>query len=127
MDSGWIIAALAFMTIGGVLAISIFHFGFFLKDPANLEAASTVAKDRESAATSVSSETVDGRSLRQRLDEAPSLTARLGNRYVGSLGLDDLLNARWSSLRAALDGGPLHREQVSYARSAPGTTSERQH
>ena len=109
MASEWIISALAFLTIGGVLALSIFHFAFFLKDPANVAAAKAVANDRESAATRVSSETVNGRSLRQRLDEAPALKDRLSNRYVGSISIDQLLNSKWSMLRAAFHGEPFHR------------------
>jgi hypothetical protein len=85
-----------FMTIGGILALSIFHFAFYLKDPSNLAAAKAVAEDRESATTRVSSEGVGGRSLRQRLDDAPALKDRLSTRYVGSLSLDELLNSKWS-------------------------------
>lgn len=109
MDAEWIIAALAFMTIGGVLAVSIFHFAFYLKDPKNMAAAKSVAEDRESAATKVSSEGVNGRSLRQRLDEAPALKDRLSNRYVGSVGLDELLNSKWSFLKAGLKGEQPYR------------------
>jgi hypothetical protein len=109
MDSEWIIGALAFLTIGGVLAISIFHFAYFLKDPANVAAAKAVANDRKSAATKVSSENENGRSLRQRLDEAPALKDRLSKRYVGSLSVDQLLNTKWSVLRAAIKGEPFHR------------------
>ena len=78
------ISALAFITIGGVLALSIFHFGHHLKDPENMAAAKTVAKDLDSAATAVSSEGVNGRSLRQRLDEAPKLNQRLSHRPVSN-------------------------------------------
>ena len=60
MGSEWIIGALAFMTIGGVLALSIFHFAVHLKDPRNLEATKQVVADRESAATAVSSEGTGG-------------------------------------------------------------------
>ena len=104
MDAEWIIAALAFMTIGGVLAVAIFHFGFYLKDPKNMAAAKAVADDRESAATRVSSEGVNGRSLRQRLNEAPALKDRLSSRYVGSLGIGDVWSTTWPDLRAAWDG-----------------------
>ena len=51
MSSEWIIGALAFITIGGVLGLSIFHFGFHLKDPKNMAAAKSVAEGRESATT----------------------------------------------------------------------------
>ena len=105
MDSSWIIGALAFITIGGVLALSIFHFAVHLKDPENMAAATSVAKDRESATTAVSAEGVDGRTLRQRLDEAPGLNDRLGNRPVGTSSvLDTLFETKWSTLRAAVMG-----------------------
>jgi hypothetical protein len=105
VDSGWIIGALAFVTIGGVLALSIFHFGFHLKDPKNLEAVKRVAADRESAATKVSAEGVNGRSLRERLDQAPGINDRLSNRKTGSLGVwDAVFDAKWSDLRSALKG-----------------------
>ena len=102
MSSDWIIGALAFVTIGGVLGLAVFHFGFHLKDPKNLAAAKSVAQDRESATTAVSSEGVNGRSLRQRLDDAPTLNDRLGNRPVGSWGA--LFDTNWSTLRAAFKG-----------------------
>ena len=74
MDSGIIIGALALFTIGITLAMAVFHFGYFLKDPANLEAAETVAADRESATTRVTSNTgAAGKSLSQRLNEAQAL------------------------------------------------------
>ena len=105
MDSEWIIGALAFFTIGGILALSIFHFAFHLKDPKNMAAAKSVANDEASAATEVSSEGVRGRSLRQRLDEAPALNARLSNRPVGSLSIwDALFNTKYSFLRSTLKG-----------------------
>ena len=105
MGSDWIIGALAFLTIGGAVALSVFHFGVHLKDPENLEAAKRVAADRESAATLVSSEGVAGRSLRQRLDEAPKLNERLGTRQTGSLSIwDALFETRWSVLRSTLKG-----------------------
>ena len=53
MSSEWIIGALAFITIGGTLALGIFHFCFQLKSPANMEVAKRVAADRKSATTSV--------------------------------------------------------------------------
>ena len=71
MDSGIIIGALALFTIGITLAGAIFHFGFFLRHPANLEAAKTVAGDRESATTRVTSNTGEpAKPLLQRLNEA---------------------------------------------------------
>ncbi len=105
MSSEWIIGALAFITIGGTLALGIFHFGFQLKSPANLEAAKRVAADRESATTKVSAEGAGGRSLRQRLDEAPGINDRLSDRYVGGGFVDVLLERKWSELRPAF--GPM--------------------
>lgn len=104
MDSEWIIGALAFVTIGGVLGLSIFHFAFHLKDPKNLEAVKRVAADRESAATNVSAEGVNGRSLRQRLDEAPGINDRLGNRGTGLNPWDALFATKWSYLRSTMKG-----------------------
>lgn len=105
MGSDWAIGALAFITIGGVLGLSIFHFGFQLRDPKNMEATKTVAKDRESAATAVSSEGTAGRSLRQRLDEAPGIDDHLGRRRGGSSSITDILfDMKWSSLVATMKG-----------------------
>ncbi len=105
MDAHWIIAALAFMTIGGMLGLAIFHFGFHLKDPRNMEATKRVTADGESAATQVSDEGVEGRSLRQRLDDAPSINDRLSRRPVGTSSAWDLLfNTKWSVLRSTLSG-----------------------
>jgi hypothetical protein len=113
VDSEWIIGALALFTIGGVLAVAIFHFRFHLKDPKNLEAAKAVAEDRESAATRVSTEGVNGRSLRQRLDDAPGINDRLSNRRTGDIGIMNVLfDAPWSSLRAGLNGKPLYPDDV---------------
>jgi hypothetical protein len=71
MDSSIIIGALALFTIGITLAAAVFHFGYFLKDAKNLEAAKTVAADRESATTRLASNTgTPHKSLRQRLDES---------------------------------------------------------
>ena len=114
MSSEWIIGALAFITIGGVLALSIFHFAVHLKDPDNMAAAKSVAQDRESAATGVSSEGVGGRSLRERLDAAPALDDRLSARPVGSWSmLDTLFETKWSFLRATMKG------ERDASRSAP--------
>ena len=105
MSSEWIIGALAFITIGGVAGLSAVHFGMHLRDPKNRDAVKQVAADRESAATRVSSEGVDGRSLRQRLDEAPALNERLSRRPVGSLGVWNILfETKWSVLRSTLKG-----------------------
>ena len=79
----WIIGALAFVTIGGMLGLIFVHFGAHLKDPKNREATKRVAADGESASTKVSSDGVDGRSLRQRLDDAPGINERLGGRPLG--------------------------------------------
>lgn len=107
MSSEWIIGALALITIGGIAALSVFHFGFHLKDPENLAAAKAVAKDRESATTAVSAEGTGGRSLRQRLDEAPSVDDRLSARPEGAFS--PLLDKRWSDLRAVAKGEPAPR------------------
>ena len=104
MDSGWIIGALAFMTIGGVLGLAILHFGFHLKDPKNVEAVKRVAADRESATTKVSTEGVNGRSLRQRLDEAPGINDRLSDRPTGLNPWDAFFDTKWSYLRSTLKG-----------------------
>ena len=54
MSSEWIIGALAFVTIGLVLLTSIYHFGYFLKDPRNKGAAKNVfVDDGESETTKV--------------------------------------------------------------------------
>lgn len=54
MGSGVIIALLAVFTIGIVLAISVFHFGYFLKDPRNRGAArNALVDDGPSATTEV--------------------------------------------------------------------------
>ena len=54
MDSGVIIGLLAIFTIGIVLAISIFHFGFFMRDPRNRGAVYNVfVEDGSSATTDV--------------------------------------------------------------------------
>lgn len=103
MGSEWIIGALAFITIGGTIALTIFHFFFYLRDPRNMEATKRIASDLESAATRVSAEGVNGKSLQQRLDEAPKLNERLSNRPVRSVGISELLfETRWSTLRSAL-------------------------
>jgi hypothetical protein len=105
MSSDWVIGALAFITIGGTLGLAIFHFGFQLRSPANREAAKRVAEDRASATTRMSNETHGGRSLRQRLDEAPGINDRLSDRYVGGDFVEVLLERKWSELRPAL--GPV--------------------
>jgi len=53
MDSGVIIALLAAFTIGIVLLISIFHFGFFMRDPRNRGAVKNIINDGSSATTNV--------------------------------------------------------------------------
>lgn len=74
MGSEWIIGALAFVTIGFVIAISIYHFGTFLKDPRNRGAAANVAAGGKSATTSVAEDAPSGtfhdRTLKQRLDDS---------------------------------------------------------
>jgi hypothetical protein len=54
MSSGAIIGALAFITIGLVLAVAIFHFGTYLRDPRNRGAAhKALVEDGSSAHTAV--------------------------------------------------------------------------
>ena len=74
------VGALAIFTIGAALMIGMFLFLRHNRDPKNYEATKAVATDGESAATAVSAEQVDGRSLRQRLDDAPSVNDRLSDR-----------------------------------------------
>lgn len=78
MDSGIIIGVLALFTIGIVLAISIFHFGYFLKDPRNKGAAKNVfVHDGESATTKAGSNQWEpDKPLSQRLDEATEFKKR---------------------------------------------------
>ena len=86
------------------MVVSIIHFGIYLKDPENRKATRGVAEGRESATTAVSSETVDSRSLRQRLDEAPKLGDRLSTRPLGLGPWDALFRTNWAVLRATLKG-----------------------
>lgn len=77
MDSSYIIAALALFTIGGTLAAAVFHFGYFLKDPQNAEAAKRVAEDRESATTrSAGNDGKPSKPLIQRLNESEASIKR---------------------------------------------------
>jgi hypothetical protein len=72
MDSGVIIALLAVFTIGIVLAGSIFHFGFFVRDPRNRGAARNVlVEDGPSATTEVR----DGQPMRDSF-KRPAQTQR---------------------------------------------------
>lgn len=72
MSSDWIIGALAFVTIGLVIVIAIYHFGTFLKDPRNRGAAANVVSDGKAASTKVAEEAPAGsyhdRPLKARLD-----------------------------------------------------------
>ena len=119
MGSEWIIGALAFMTIGGILGLSIFHFGFHLKDPKNMEATKRVTADRESATTEVSAEGVGGRSLRQRLDEAPSINDRLSKRPTGT-------SSAWGVLfDTKVVGSQIHAEGLADRATPPPPASRR--
>ena len=100
------IGALAIFTIGGAFLIGMFLFLRHNRDPKNYEATRAVVEDRGSAATGVSAEKVDGRSLRQRLDEAPSVDDRLSNRPMGAMSL--VLDKSWSDLRAIMKGERTH-------------------
>ena len=54
MTSGWEIVALASMTIGGVLALSIVHFGGMMRDKKHRDTAKNVlVEDGSSAHTAV--------------------------------------------------------------------------
>ena len=104
MDSEWIIGALAVVTIGGVVGIAVFHFGYYLKDPRNMEATKRVMEDEESATTRVSNESKDGRSLRQRLNDAPGINDRLSRRPTGLNPWDAFTSTSWSTFRGTLKG-----------------------
>ena len=106
MDSGIIIGALALFTIGGTLALAIVHFGYHLKDPKNMEATKRVAADRESATTRMSSESASSRTLRQRLDEAPSVNDSLSPRQPGLSPVDVLLGVKWREVRRGIGSPP---------------------
>ncbi len=105
MGSEVAIGALGFMTIGGVLGLAIFHFGFQLRSPANREAAKRVASDRESATTKMTEEGVAGRSLRERLDQAPGINDNLSSRRADSRLVDVMFDTKWSEIRSTLSGG----------------------
>ena len=60
MGSEWIIGALAFVTIGLVVMLAVYHFGTFLKDPRNRGAAANVVSDGTSATTKVQEEAAPG-------------------------------------------------------------------
>ena len=103
MSSDWIIGALALVTIGGILGLAVFHFGFYLKDPKNMDAFKRVKEDRESATTKQSAEGANGRTLRQRLDAAPTIDDRLSARSDASLGiLGVLFDTKWSTISSSL-------------------------
>ena len=54
MDSNYLILALLVMTIGGLLVISVIHFGWHLRDKRNRDAAkSALIEDDSSAHTAV--------------------------------------------------------------------------
>ena len=110
MSPDWIIGALALITIGGVLVLSVLHFGSFLTDPKNANAAKRVVGDEQSATTKVASESVDGRSLRQRLDDAPGINVDLSSRSTHSRSLRGILfDTKWSEIRAIADQGRSRR------------------
>ena len=76
MNPGIIIGALALVTFVLVLAFTLFHFGFFLKDPRNKGAAKNVFKDDGGSATTKLSAVQGAPSapLLQRLDESEAST-----------------------------------------------------
>lgn len=101
MSPDWIIGALALITIGGVLVLSVFHFGSFLTDPKNVDAVARVANDEKSATSKVNSASVDGRSLRQRLDQAPGINDALSTRSSKSRSIRAVLfETDWSEIMA---------------------------
>lgn len=54
MNSNYLIGALAFMTIGGLIVISIIHFGSHLRDKRNRDSAkNALIEDGSSAHTAV--------------------------------------------------------------------------
>ncbi len=54
MGSGWELGVLAFMTIGGVIAISVLHFGSLMREKKNRDHAKNVlVEDGSSAHTAV--------------------------------------------------------------------------
>ena len=50
MHPDYIIGVLAFMTIGGLLVISVLHFGAHLRDPKNRDSAKAALVDDDSSA-----------------------------------------------------------------------------
>ena len=74
MSSDWIIGALAFVTIGLVMLLAIYHFGTFLKDPRIRGAAANVVSGGTAASTKVAEEAPDGsyhdRPLKAQLDRS---------------------------------------------------------
>ena len=74
MHSEWIVGALAFLTIGIVLAATLRHLGLFLKDPESRAAAGNVAGGGKAASTRVQEDAPAGsfhdRKLKQRLDDS---------------------------------------------------------
>ncbi len=53
MDSNYLILALLVMTLGGLLAISVIHFGWFLRGKENRDSAKSVIEGDSSAHTAV--------------------------------------------------------------------------
>ena len=77
MSSDWIIGALAFVTIGLVGALAVYHFGFFLKDPENRRHAhNTLVADGQSATSKARQgdgpDHAHGKTLTERLDASPA-------------------------------------------------------
>ena len=74
MSPDWIIGALAFVTIGLVIALSIYHFGTFLKDPQNRgHAHNALVAGGESATSKTRKEGPDhaqGRTIKERLESS---------------------------------------------------------
>ena len=71
-SSNWIVAALAFGTLGVVIVFAVLHLGRLMKRPEQRETAKNIATGGRSASQSVHDEAPDGsyhdRPLKERLD-----------------------------------------------------------
>ena len=71
MNPSILIGALALMSIGTVLAASVFHFGWFLRDPRNRGHALNVFVAGGTSASTKAGEAAPGdTTLKQRLDDS---------------------------------------------------------
>lgn len=71
-SSNWIVAALAFGTLGVVIVFAVLHLGRLLKRPEQRDTARNIASGEKSASQSVHDDAPDGsyhdRPLKERLD-----------------------------------------------------------